>query len=204
MVVKSTEKEQPQSVEASLGLENLDATKLTAPIKELKDKYELLPAFLRVRGLVRQHIDSFNYFINQEMRKIIHAKGNERITCDTDPNFYLKYTNIYVGRPVIEEDYVATAITPQQCRLRDMTYSAPISVDVEYTRGKEIIIKKGRNGQGAIPIGRMPLMLRSDRYEEDNSNSRVVLLYYFVFGFKLPKLSPRKQTTTTLYIVRAT
>lgn len=53
-------------------------------------KYELLPAFLRVRGLVRQHIDSFNYFINHEMGKIIKAKGNERVTCDVDPNFYLR------------------------------------------------------------------------------------------------------------------
>ena len=54
-------------------------------------------------------------------------------------------------------------ITPQQCRLRDMTYSAPISVDVEYTRGKEIVVRRGKNGQGAITIGRMPIMLRSDR-----------------------------------------
>jgi len=68
----------------------MDPSKLTEPIKELKDKYELLPAFLRVRGLVRQHIDSFNYFINHELRKIIRAKGNERVTCDTDANFYLK------------------------------------------------------------------------------------------------------------------
>lgn len=73
-----------------LGLKEMDPNKLTAPIKELKDKYDLLPAFLRVRGLVRQHIDSFNYFINHELRKIIHAKGNERVTCDTDANFYIK------------------------------------------------------------------------------------------------------------------
>lgn len=44
----------------------------------------------QVRGLVKQHIDSFNYLIKCEMKKIIHAKGNERVTCDTDPNFYLK------------------------------------------------------------------------------------------------------------------
>ena len=45
-----------------------------------------------------------------------------------------------------------------------MTYSAQISVDVEYTRGKEIMIRKGKvKGEGAVPIGRMPLMLRSDR-----------------------------------------
>lgn len=73
-----------------------DASKLTAPVKSVKDKYELLPAFLKVRGLVRQHIDSFNYFINHEMNKIIKAKGNERVTCDTDPNFYLKYGGVGV------------------------------------------------------------------------------------------------------------
>lgn len=44
------------------------------------------------------------------------------------------YTAIYVGRPSLEEDYVHTDLTPAQCRLRDQTYSAPISVDAEYTR----------------------------------------------------------------------
>jgi DNA-directed RNA polymerase III subunit RPC2 len=36
-----------------------------------------------------------------------------------------------------------------------MTYSAPITVDIEYTRGTQRIITK------ALPIGRMPIMLRS-------------------------------------------
>lgn len=49
------------------------------------------------------------------------------------------------------------------CRLRDITYAAPISVDIEYTRGKEIVVRKGANGKGAINIGRIPLMLRCDR-----------------------------------------
>lgn len=63
----------------------------------------------------------------------------------------------------MEEDYITSSITPQQCRLRDMTYSAPITVDVEYTRGKEIVQRKGKDGVGAIIIGRIPLMLRCDR-----------------------------------------
>lgn len=76
---------------------------------------------------------------------------------------FRRYTNIYVGRPSLEEDYIQTELTPNQCRLRDQTYSAPISVDVEYTRGKEVVIRKGKSGAGAILIGRMPIMLRSDR-----------------------------------------
>ena len=36
-----------------------------------------------------------------------------------------------------------------------MTYAAPITVDIEYTRGNQRIIRNG------LPIGRMPMMLRS-------------------------------------------
>ena len=141
----------------------VDPATLNAPIKTLKDKFELLPAFLKVRGLVRQHIDSFNYLINEEIKKIIAAKANEKVTCDTDPNFYLKYTNIQVGKPSVEEDFIVEEITPQQCRLRDMTYAAPVTVDVEYTRGKEIVTNTSKNGVGGVTIGRIPLMLRSSR-----------------------------------------
>ena len=133
----------------------------------------------QVRGLVKQHIDSFNYFINAEIKKIVRAKGNERVTCDTDPNWYfkcapdqamrrhntarhtfphadmsphacaapcirhtllagiaivlmpscmrmvpLRYTNIHVGQPQIEEDYVTADVTPQvRLRQQAMTCS---------------------------------------------------------------------------------
>jgi len=65
-----------------------DPSKLTAPVPTAADKAELLPAFLRVRGLVRQHIDSFDYLVDHDIRAIVAA--NERVTCDTDPNFYLR------------------------------------------------------------------------------------------------------------------
>ena len=63
----------------------------------------------------------------------------------------------------MEDEFLKKDLTPQECRLRDMTYAAPITVDVEYTKGKDIIVRKGKNGVGAIPIGRMPIMLRCNR-----------------------------------------
>lgn len=83
-----------------------------------------------------------------------------RRRCDADKNFFLRYTDIFVGTPCIEEEYVTNTITPQQCRLRDITYAAPITVNLEYTRGKEIVTKRGRDGEGAVTIGKIPLMLR--------------------------------------------
>lgn len=132
----------------------LEGEDLSRPINTVKEKWKLLPAFLKVKGLVKQHIDSFNYFINVEIKKIV--KANELITTDADPSFYLKYLNISVGKPDVEESLnVTKSIAPHECRLRDMTYSAQLTVDIEYTRGNQRVIRRG------VPIGRIPIMLRS-------------------------------------------
>ncbi|XP_033118006.1 DNA-directed RNA polymerase III subunit RPC2-like [Anneissia japonica] len=134
--------------------EDFDRNTLAAPVNTVQEKWKLLPAFLKVRGLVRQHIDSFNYFINVEIKKIM--KANEKVVSNADPNFYMKYLNIYVGKPDVEETFSITRETsPHECRLRDMTYSAQIKVDIEYTRGQQRVIRNN------LPIGRMPIMLRS-------------------------------------------
>ncbi|KAJ2771789.1 DNA-directed RNA polymerase III complex subunit Rpc2, partial [Coemansia nantahalensis] len=138
---------------AGLGMD-VDVKRLSDPIPTIEDKWQLLPAFLRVKGLVKQHIDSFNYFIEVDLKKIV--KANELVTSDIDPRFYLKYTGIRVGRPErTDADAADRTITPHECRLRDLTYAAPVMVDIEYTRGKSRVIRKG------VVIGRMPIMLRS-------------------------------------------
>ena len=137
------------------------AQPLEAPIADVKDKWKLLPAFLRVRGLVKQHLDSYNHLVNIEIKHIVRA--NERITVENQPNFYLKFLDVYLGAPSVEEDISAELtwesgrFTPQECRLRDITYSAPVKVDVEYTVGSQRRLKRG------VTVGRMPIMLRSDK-----------------------------------------
>ena len=137
--------------------------KLTDEINTAQDKWHLLPAFLKVKGLVKQHLDSFNYFVDTDLKKII--KANQLILSDVDPEFYLKYVDIRVGKKSSSstKDYLTP---PHECRLRDMTYSAPIYVDIEYTRGRNIIMHKD------VEIGRMPIMLRSNKcilYDADES-----------------------------------
>lgn len=161
--------------------------KLTSPINTVEEKWKLLPAFLKVKGLVKQHIDSFNYFVNVEIKKIVMA--NQKVTADVDSTFYLKYLDVYVGEPCVEEeigvvkqatpmqvrifrsstllhlrnvsslvsfDYFVCFCFHKQCRLRNLTYHAPINVYVEYTRGHQRI-----QPSEPICIGYMPIMLRS-------------------------------------------
>ncbi|ETV80770.1 hypothetical protein H257_06254 [Aphanomyces astaci] len=122
----------------------------------VKNKWQLLPYFLQLRGLVKQHIDSFDYFTEVDMKKIVRAQANCTIRSDHDPKFFLTYTDINIGTPSIDEDaYVTTAVTPNQCRLRDRTYSAPIYVSVKYRLGPKVVTKN------KVLIGRIPIMLRS-------------------------------------------
>lgn len=36
-----------------------------------KDKWKLVPAYLKVKGLIKQHLDSFDYFTNVEVNLTI-------------------------------------------------------------------------------------------------------------------------------------
>uniref|UniRef100_A0A914LXR7 DNA-directed RNA polymerase n=1 Tax=Meloidogyne incognita TaxID=6306 RepID=A0A914LXR7_MELIC len=56
--------------------------------KILSDKAALIPSFLKTKGLFNQHIASFNYFVDVEIKNIV--KANDKITSDANPVFYLK------------------------------------------------------------------------------------------------------------------
>lgn len=71
---------------------------------------------------------------------------------------FSRFTDIRVDTPRRQDWQDAkshTEVTPMECRLRDMTYAAPITVDIQYIRDKQRIVRKN------VPLGRMPVMLKS-------------------------------------------
>lgn len=85
-------------------------------------------------------------------------KANARVTSDVDPKFFLEYQDIQVGTPEVREGTSKRSITPHECRLRDLSYSAPITVTIVYTKGKQKHRLKG------LEIGKLPIMLRSNKF----------------------------------------
>ncbi|KAF2660853.1 beta and beta-prime subunits of DNA dependent RNA-polymerase [Lophiostoma macrostomum CBS 122681] len=136
---------------------------LTDPINTAQDKWNLLPAFMKTKGLVKQHIDSFNHFAEVDLKKIIAA--NRVVRSDSDKKFRLEYTDIRIGFPNRQDEddagevpaHLRSTVTPNECRIRDMTYAAPILVDIVYTRGTNRVKRTG------VKIGRMPIMLKSNK-----------------------------------------
>ncbi|PIA61730.1 hypothetical protein AQUCO_00200015v1 [Aquilegia coerulea] len=130
---------------------------LAAPVKKAVEKYQLVPEFLKVRGLVKQHLDSFDYFVNIGIKKIIRA--NSVVRCHQ--GFTIKYRDVRVGLPSKSSDHATEKLTPHYCRLSDNTYAAPIYATIEYDRGT--FANKETTTKASALIGRLPIMLRSCR-----------------------------------------
>lgn len=93
-----------------------------------------------------------------------------------------------------------------ECRLRDMTYSAPILVDVAYIRDRAKVIRRG------IEIGRMPIMLKSSRCcLRDANNDSMALMNecpldpggYFIVGGTERVILIQEQLSKNRVIVEA-
>ncbi|KAH9410559.1 RNA polymerase Rpb2, domain 6 [Ordospora pajunii] len=135
------------------------------PMRE-DQRLELIKLFFREKGLVRQHIESYDYFVNHEIKALV--KANQVVDSDIDHTFYLKYLDIRVGKSSIEESMVKYNVFPIECRLRDITYSADIYVDVEYVRNGQIVVKRD------VCIGKMPVMLRSSKCHLSTEHTGVI------------------------------
>jgi len=149
----------------------MDVEKLSKPIDTVEEKWKLLPYFIKTRGVMRQHIDSFNNFCNIDIKNIVMAKSNVEIRSDHDDQFYFRYLDIRVGKPSLD-DNIENPMEPMedpkhcnpfQCRLRDCTYSAPLLVDFEYIQyvDENNKLHLRRQTEKNVEIGRIPVMLRS-------------------------------------------
>ena len=113
-----------------------------------------------------RHIDSFDFFVNHEIKEIVQA--NCRILSEVDSNFYFEFTDIRVltpSRDVHNDPRAKSKVTPMECRLRDMTYSAPVVVDIAFSRDRQRIIKRDQL------LCRMPIMLRSSKCHLHGANN---------------------------------
>jgi|TARA_B110000971_G_scaffold202162_1_gene221621 DNA-directed RNA polymerase III subunit RPC2 len=95
---------------------------------------------------MKQHISSYDHFISHSLKQIVTSPSCVEIRSDNDPNFFLRYTDCWVGNPDVEaqnipESHIHKA-TPFRCRMRDLTYSAPIWANITYIRGKQKVNKK--------------------------------------------------------------
>lgn len=116
-----------------------------------KNNHLLVQKYLEQHSLVESNILSFDDFINNKMQKIVDELNNNVENEDVE----IKLGKIKLGKPnIIEADGSISVITPTEARLRQLTYSAPVFV--------EISVKFGDQSDNAeVEIGRIPVMVKS-------------------------------------------
>ena len=119
-------------------------------------KWNLLTPILRMTGLARLQLNSFNDFIDFGLERIMRA--NRTVVISESPKIYIQYKNINVEMPFHPKSGGARLrLTPHDCRRSNMTYAANVLVDYDYVNQKTV--KSMTN----VTIARLPIMLRSNR-----------------------------------------
>ncbi len=97
----------------------------------------LQKSFFSEKGLVRQHLDSYNEFIDSGLQEIIDEVGEINIEIPESP-YTIKLGRMWVihpqsklGSPYITEvDGYSHEILPMEARFRNLSYAAPISLEM--------------------------------------------------------------------------
>src|SRR5437763_6663822 len=112
--------------------------------------WNLSKEFIKDSGLVRQHIDSYNDFVERGLQAIVDEVGELPIEIGDYP-LKIKLGKVEIGAPrVIEADGTERSIYPAEARIRNLTYAAPLHMEMIPVIG-EREAKRERVYVGALP-----------------------------------------------------
>lgn len=115
-------------------------------------KHVLVKEFLKNHSIVESNITSFNDFIENRMQEIVDEL-NETIPKE---DFEIKLGKITVDKPnLVEADGSINLIAPSEARLRGITYSAPIRMELT-------IRFDGQVETAEVQLGRIPIIVGSN------------------------------------------
>ncbi|MEK6954650.1 MAG: DNA-directed RNA polymerase subunit B'' [Candidatus Micrarchaeota archaeon] len=117
------------------------------------DCAELTKHYLQDSSVMRQFIDSYNKFIEEGLQLVVEAQSTIEPQVE---NLVLKLGKVTVGQPsVTEADGTRRVLYPQEARLRDLSYTAPLFLEITP-------LFSGSEGRTeTVFIGELPVMLKS-------------------------------------------
>uniref|UniRef100_A0A3B3R1P1 DNA-directed RNA polymerase subunit beta n=1 Tax=Paramormyrops kingsleyae TaxID=1676925 RepID=A0A3B3R1P1_9TELE len=179
----------------------------------------VISSYFDEKGLVRQQLDSFDEFIQMSVQRIVedappidlqaeaqHTTGE----VEEPPRYLLKFEQIYLSKPTHwERDGAPSPMMPNEARLRNLTYSAPLYVDITKT-----IIKEGeeqlQTQHQKTFIGKIPIMLRSTYCLLSGLTDRDLCElnecpldpggYFIINGSEKVLIAQEKMATNTVYV----
>lgn len=149
-----------------------------------EDCWLVISSFFQEKGLVSQQLDSFDEFIETTIQELVWEDSHlvldqpAQHTSDDDHEnrrYEISFGKIYISKPTqTEGDGTTHPMFPQEARLRNLTYSSPLYVDMtkrvyksddnnreetELEWIEEEVL--GENPDTKVYLGKVPIMLRS-------------------------------------------
>jgi len=115
-------------------------------------KHLIVEKYIKEHSLVESNITSFNNFIEEKMQQIVNDL-NENM--QENEEIEIKLGKIRIEKPnIVEADGSVSLITPAESRIRNLTYSAPVFLEISVKQGSQI-------ESHDVEIGRIPIMVKS-------------------------------------------
>ena len=116
----------------------------------------LLDAFTREKGLVKFQADSYNDFISRRIPKVLSEIGVVKPEVPELGEFKIKLGEFKIGEPSVKEaDGSVRGILPLEARARNLTYSAPMFIEMTP------ILNNIESDTIVVNFGDMPVMVKS-------------------------------------------
>jgi DNA-directed RNA polymerase subunit B len=125
-------------------------------VSNFVDIWPIINDILRREGIARQHLNSYNEFMESGLQSIIDEVNEVEIETAEFP-YKLKLGKIKLQRPrIMELDGSITHVAPVEARLRNLTYASPIMLECSIVEDGRIIESR------FIHVGDMPVMVKSN------------------------------------------
>src|SRR5213594_919415 len=120
------------------------------------EMWPIINDILRREGVARQHLNSYNEFMERGLQSIIDEVGEIEIETAEYP-YKIKLGKIKLQQPrIMELDGSITHVAPIEARLRNLTYASPVMLECSVVEDGKILESR------FIHIGDMPVMVKSN------------------------------------------
>ena len=164
----------------------------------------IVNAYFSKYGLVRHQIESFDHFLTISLPHIVQESSDILVnTGDTEHTISL--CNVSVQRPVVQEaDGYDRPILPHLARMRSITYSVTVLVDIAH----DIVVSKQKSERRVfreVVLCRLPCMVGStfchtDKAEKSHECRQDQGGYFIINGIEKALLAQEKLHTNQPYV----
>ncbi len=119
-------------------------------------RWPVVQDILKREGIARQHLNSFDEFLERGLQSIINEVGQIEIENAEYP-YKIQLGKVKLQQPrMMELDGSITHITPAEARLRNVSYSAPVMMEASVIEDGKILESR------FVHIGDVPVMAKSN------------------------------------------